>query len=76
MNYESWLNSIIDNPIELSNEIEYKIILNRENMDKEKINNLFDCLKSSEKGLVWYNFKMTPIIIHWSISNDRINRGA
>jgi hypothetical protein len=82
MNYESWIESIKDNPIELfkfSNDIyrftnkrNYKISLN-ENMDSESSIYIYNCLKSSERGLQLYNFKITPIITHWARSNERIN---
>jgi len=34
---------------------------------------IYDCLKTSERGLQLYNFKITPIITHWARSNKRIN---
>ena len=81
MNYESWLESIKDNPIELvkfsndiyrfSNERKYKINLN-ENINNKNGIYIYNYLKNSNRGLQLYNVKTTPIIIQWAISNDRI----
>lgn len=76
MNYENWLESIKDNRKELvkfNTEVYGKINFN-ENCDKGRMDNLYDCLKKSERGKQRYIFKTTSIITNWSISHNRIMR--